>query len=307
MSKMALKVTSAAGVCGLPVEMQDTVDSSGNAPSGGALVSLLSVCDGAQAAYQIDVGTSQPYSAFVTDLGDGGSMYDLSGNAAESYALTRPKAVLVVSALIASFAANGVVNAATFTSGLAPGGIMAIFGTGLSGASAPTSVTVDGAAAAVLFASGFQVNAQVPPGIAPGMHTVQVTSAYGTAQQAVAVSAVFPAIFLLGSPSAGAVLNQDNSVNTPMMPLPRGQILQVFATGLGATAQQGGYSIATDTVTAVVNGAELPALFAGLAPGFVGLYQVNIMIPTTMPPGSGIFLTLKEGGQLSNPVSIALQ
>jgi uncharacterized protein (TIGR03437 family) len=60
-------------------------------------------------------------------------------------------------------------------------------------------------------------------------------------------------------------------------------------------------------VTAVVNGTELPVSFAGLAPGFVGLYQVNIPIPAATPPGSGVSLTLKQGGQISNAVEIALQ
>jgi uncharacterized protein (TIGR03437 family) len=103
------------------------------------------------------------------------------------------------------------------------------------------------------------------------------------------------------------VLNQDNSLNTPAAPLMRGQVLQVYATGLGATAKQGQYSVATTAVTAVLNGTELQVSFAGLAPGFVGLYQVNIPIPAATPPGSGILLTLKQGGQVSNAVEIALQ
>jgi len=307
MSALALNIASAAGACGAVLPMQDTVDASGNPPAGGALVSLFSVCDGAQAAYQISVGTSQPYSAFLTDLAPAGSVFNLSGNAAVSYALTRSNGLLAVSALTASVAANGIVNAATFTGALAPGGIMAIFGTGLSGPGAATAVTMDGSTAAILFASAFQVNAQIPPAIAPGVHTVQVKSAYGSVQQQVTVSAVAPEIFLLASPSEGAILNQDNTINTAMTPLPRGQTLQIFATGLGATVKQGAYSVASTTVTAVVNGTELPVSFAGLAPGFVGLYQVDVPIPATMPPGSGISLTLKQGGQLSNVVTIALQ
>ena len=44
----------------------------------------------------------------------------------------------------ASFTAAGVVNAATFTPGIAPGGLMSIFGTGLSGAGKATTVDMDG-------------------------------------------------------------------------------------------------------------------------------------------------------------------
>ena len=81
----------------------------------------------------------------------------------------------------------------------------------------------------------------------------------------------------------------------------------IFATGLGAVTQSGQYSMTTAPVTVVLNGTELPASFAGLAPGFVGLYQVNVTIPANTPPGLGIPLTLKVGGQQSNSVLVALQ
>jgi uncharacterized protein (TIGR03437 family) len=275
------------------------------------LISRIEVCDGSQPAYQIAVGAAQPYRAFVTDLASGGSSMDISGNAAATYKATRPLLALVVGPQDASFTAGAVVNAATFTSGIAPGGIMAIFGAGLSGPGAPsgpaTTVDMDGAVATVLWASPFQINAQVPPGIAPGVHTLSVRSVYGVAQQSVSVSAVAPAIFLMGSPSAGAVLNQDYSLNGPANPLPRGQVLVVYATGLGAVTKQGQLSVTAAPVTAVVNGQELPVQFAGLAPGYVGLYQVNVPIPAATPPGLGVSLTLKQGGQLSNTVAVALQ
>jgi len=166
---------------------------------------------------------------------------------------------------------------------------------------------MDGAAATVLWASPFQINAQVPPGVAPGVHTLSVRSLYGVAQQSVSVSAVAPAIFLIGNSGMGAVLNQDFSINGPANPLPRGQVLVVYATGLGAVTQQGQLWVTAAPVTALVNGQELPVAFAGLAPGYVGLYQVNVPIPAATPPGLGVSLTLKEGGQLSNTVAVALQ
>jgi len=96
-------------------------------------------------------------------------------------------------------------------------------------------------------------------------------------------------------------------MNGPANPLPRGQALLVYATGLGAVTRQGQLSVTTATVTAVVNGQELPVEFAGLAPGYAGLYQVNVPIPGATAPGLGVSLTLKEGGQLSNTVSVALE
>ena len=166
---------------------------------------------------------------------------------------------------------------------------------------------MDGAAAAVLWASAFQINAQVPAGIAPGVHSLHVRSAYGAAQQSVSVAAVAPAIFLMGNSGAGAVLNQDFSMNGPANPLPRGQVLVVYATGLGAVAKQGQLWVTSAPVTALVNGQELAVEFAGLAPGYVGLYQVNVRIPAATAPGLGVSFTLKEGGQVSNTVAVALQ
>jgi uncharacterized protein (TIGR03437 family) len=311
MQSLALEVDSAAGACGVPLDLLDAVDSSGTPPAAGALISRLDLCDGSQPAYQIAVGAAQPYSAFVTDLAAGGSSTDISGSAAATYKATRPVLALAVGPQDASFTAGAVVNAATFTSGIAPGGIMAIFGTGLSGPGAPsgpaTTVDMDGVVATVLWASGFQINAQVPPGIAPGLHTVRVRSVYGVAQQTVSVAALAPAIFQIGNSGMGAVLNQDFSMNGPANPLPRGQVLVVYATGLGAVTRQGQLSVTAAPVTAVVNGQELPVEFAGLAPGYIGLYQVNVRIPAATPPGLGVSLTLKEGGQMSNTVSVALE
>jgi uncharacterized protein (TIGR03437 family) len=136
---------------------------------------------------------------------------------------------------------------------------------------------------------------------------LRVRSAYGTAQQSINVSAVAPAIFLVGNASTGAVLNQDFSLNGDANPLPRGQVLLVYATGLGAVTKQGQLSVSTAAVTVVINGQELPVEFSGLAPGFIGLYQVNVRIPAATPPGLGVPLTLKQGGRMSNTIAVALQ
>jgi len=207
----------------------------------------------------------------------------------------------------ASFTAAAVVNAATFTAGIAPGGIVSIFGSGLASPGAVTTVDVDGEAATLISASSFQINAVLPPDIAPGLHALRVKSPYGTVQQQVNVSAVAPAIFLVGSPPVGAIENQDYSLNGPDNPAARGQVLVVFATGLGAVTKKGQLSSVNTAVTAVVNGVELAVNFAGLTPGFVGLYQVNVPIPAGMVPGLGVSLTLKQGGQMSNTVTVAIQ
>ena len=97
--------------------------------------------------------------------------------------------------------------------------------------------------------------------------------------------------------------NTSYSLIGPSNPLPRGQAMVIYATGLGAVTQSGQFSVTKAPVTVVLNGTELPAAFAGLAPGFIGLYQVNVLIPAATPPGLGIPLSLKVGGQVSNTVS----
>jgi uncharacterized protein (TIGR03437 family) len=57
----------------------------------------------------------------------------------------------------------------------------------------------------------------------------------------------------------------------------------------------------------MLNGQELPVMFAGLAPGTTGGYQVNVLIPANTPPGIAVPLALKQGGVLSNTVTVAVQ
>ena len=303
---MAQNVQSAAGGCGQAVDLWDAVDSAGNAAQG-ALVSRLTVCDGLAPVYEVTVGTGQPFQAFVTDLAAGGDSTDLSGSSAATYRATRPQLALALAPETASFSVDGVVNAASFTPGIAPNGLMAVFGAGLSGPGSTTTLDFDGIPASVVSTSPFQVNAVVPAGLTSDTHTLTVHSAFGTAQQAVVVSAVEPAIFVMGSANTGVLVNPDGTLNGPSSPLLAGQTLLVYATGLGVVTAQGGYSVVSSPVTVVVNGQELPVAFAGLAPGFPGVYQINVTIPASTPPGLQGALAVKVSGQTSNPVAISLQ
>jgi uncharacterized protein (TIGR03437 family) len=302
---LAMEVRSASGDCGLPVELLDAVDGAGS-PSGG-LITRLRVCDGAEPVYQLAIGAERPYRAFVTDLATAGGSTDLSGSSPATYRLTRDRLSLVVAAQTAGFSAEAVVNGATFQLGIAPGGIVSIFGSGLAGAGGATTVEVDGISAQVLAATPFQVNAVVPAGVGAGRRPLRIRSVYGTAEQVVEVSDVAPGIFVIGNPPVGAVVNQDGSLNGALAPLSRGGTMVIYATGLGTVAPRGGLSVAVTPVTVVVNGVELTPAFAGLTPGYSGLYQVNVAIPAGFPPGLALPLALKQGGRLSNVVAVAVQ
>jgi uncharacterized protein (TIGR03437 family) len=111
----------------------------------------------------------------------------------------------------------------------------------------------------------------------------------------------------VGNPPVGAMTNANYSLIEPSNPLSRGQVLVIFATGLGAVTQQGQLSTTNAAVSVVLNGTELPASFSGLAPGFTGLYQVNVAIPAATPPGLALPLALKVGGVQSNTVVLSVQ
>lgn len=304
MQSLALGVQSPAGACGVPVDLVDSVDSSGASPAGGPLVSRISACDGAESNYQISVGTAQPFHAFVTDLATAGAAFDVSGSAPATYQASRPKLNLVLSPQSISFSAALVVNAASFTSGIAPGGAFAIYGSGLDGAGTTTTVDLDGSPATVLFPSPFQINAVLPLATAPGTHTLHIQSAFGSAQQSITVAAVAPAIFEIGGLGAGAIQNQDNTLNTPTNPVTRGQALVIYCTGLGVMASDG---TAIAPVKVELGGQELSPFYAGQTQGLPGLYQVNLVVPATTPPSLVTSLTLKQGGQVSNTVNVAIQ
>jgi uncharacterized protein (TIGR03437 family) len=60
-------------------------------------------------------------------------------------------------------------------------------------------------------------------------------------------------------------------------------------------------------VTVTVGGVGAYVSFAGLAPGWVGLYQVNVQVPTNVPAGDAIPVALSVDGVGSNQVTMAVQ
>jgi uncharacterized protein (TIGR03437 family) len=48
-------------------------------------------------------------------------------------------------------------------------------------------------------------------------------------------------------------------------------------------------------------------LFSGLAPTFVGLYQINVQVPAAAPFGNAVPLVVSIGGAIAQTVTIAVQ
>jgi uncharacterized protein (TIGR03437 family) len=287
----AFQLTSPSGACGGSVKLD---------------VLNITFCDGSLNAYELDSTGSAPFTLTLTDLANPGSRSDLAGSGASAFAITHAGSQWAAAPQSANFTAGAVVNAASYTPAIAPGGLITIFGSGLAGASTPTTIQVNGIAAPVVAQSPYQVSASLPPALPSGTYSLTVQSPFGSATNPITLVPNAPAIFVVGA-GLGAILNQDGTLNSPDNPANRGSVIVVYCTGLGATARQAGLDVATAPVTATLVSATLRPSFAGLAPGFLGLYQVNIAIPAATAPGLVLSLSLQQGGVSSNTVPVAIQ
>jgi uncharacterized protein (TIGR03437 family) len=233
---------------------------------------------------------------------------------------------LVVYGLLSGSVALAVSNAASGNAAaVAPGSIVSIYGSGLATSTASASsfpisaslggaaVTVNGTPAPLLYASPTQLNVQIPFDVSAGSATISV-SVGGTVAgtTSVPIQASAPGLFMQPQ-GAAAVVNQDGLVNSASQPAAAGSVVAGYFTGLGAVsppvaagvaAPASPLSIVPGEVTATIGGVAASVQFAGLAPGFAGLYQVNIQVPQ-MPSGQ-YPLQISVGGAASNaaPVSI---
>ncbi|MEO8098003.1 MAG: CotH kinase family protein [Acidobacteriota bacterium] len=230
------------------------------------------------------------------------------------YDFALPQAEALVDPEQPQMSDGGVVNAASGLPGLAPGSLASVYGFSMApSADQPenwplpltlgqTSVTVNGVGAPLLFVSPFQVNFQIPWNIATGPAPLLVSvDGIQSASLLVQVDATAPGIFVVTHAS-------DFGVVSALRPAAAGEMLSFFATGLGAVnpAVRDGEPASLDfvsstvqTVTAKVNGQTAAVLFAGLAPGYAGLCQVNVQLPAAITGTGDLSLTLSVGGKES--------
>jgi len=218
---------------------------------------------------------------------------------------------------------SAAVNAASFAQdqSLSPGSLVSILGTGLAASTATAStvplpdsiagvsVTFSGITAPLQFVSPGQINLQVPWSAQPGMTDIVVTlNGSRSAAFRAQVGSASPGIFTIPSGSRQAVainLNPAGSIAAPQGSIPGvptypatvGYPLTIFATGLGlvvpastdgtASGDQIRATIATPTV--LINGSPALVTFSGLSPDFVGVNQINIVVPDGAwgPDGGG--------------------
>jgi uncharacterized protein (TIGR03437 family) len=226
-----------------------------------------------------------------------------------------------------AFASDGIVNAASYAPGAAvPGSLFAIFGDALSPGIATagtlpwptqlgaTSVSVNGIAVPLYYVSPTQINGQLPLEIQPGSAQLVVSDGLTSAPVAFNVPTAWPGIFTYGLSRAIAV-NPDGSLNGSAAPAHAGDILVVYLTGGGpvnpsggrwmtGAASPSGLSPVTLPFTVTIGGLPASVDYLGLTPTEVGLYQLNVHIPTLSAGDQTLVVTI--GGNVSNSALISV-
>jgi uncharacterized protein (TIGR03437 family) len=227
---------------------------------------------------------------------------------------------------------GGVSNAASYTQSFAPGGILSIFGLNLAPATASaetvplptmlagTSVSIGGVTASLYYVSPTQLNIQIPYEVSLGStSTLRVENNQESAfYNNFVAAAAAPAIFTTNAQGTGqgAILNTSYQLVDASHPAtPGSTYIQIYCMGLGAVSNQpsdGAASpsspLARTAATPVVTIGNVPATvsFSGLAPGFVGEYQVNALVPASVTAGSAVPVAISIGGAASNTVTIVV-
>ncbi len=227
---------------------------------------------------------------------------------------------------------GGLESGALSTANLSPGSWATLFGGNLSVTTATAaqlplttslggaSVSLNGEACPLDYVSPTQINFQVPYDIPVGLATVVVSTSAGTgapftATVIAAAPAVFTYIDSTGTSDPIVLHGATLLLVSASSPAQAGETLVLYATGAGpvidqpasgAAAGAGATSVVTPTVT--VGGADTTVAYSGLTEGSVGLFQINFILPSTLPAGSGTPLTLplviSLPGNSSPPVNL---
>jgi uncharacterized protein (TIGR03437 family) len=322
----ALNPTAMAGAS--PVTLQLTVDKNGETGIGNWKASAasfnggnwLSVAPASGSGAGVVNVTADPavvtegsYSGKITITADG--MTNSPLQVPVTFTVSKPKL---------SVAQQAVVNGASFQPGaLAPGEIASIFGValgpkaGLAASLDPGSgklpvqlgglaIAFDGIPAPLFFTSYAQATFQVPFELGGKSSAQMVITVDGEdpATLTVPLADAAPGVFTLDNTRA-VVLNQDSTLNSPQNPASPGSIIQIFFTGQGLLDSDvrtgvpapvsAPFPASRQRVNVQLDGNTAPIIFSGLAPGLVGLAQVNAQVPAGVGPSDQIKMVVAVG------------
>jgi len=227
----------------------------------------------------------------------------------------------------------GVVNGASFAGWphpVAPGAVVSLFGSGLAARESisathplPTTkiddvtVTINGTPAPLYFVSPGQISLQVPYGLKGNSVTVRVSNSRGASNEVQApLAATSPGVFLCGD-FRGCVSHADGSLVSPQNPARPGETVMIWLTGLGElspTVPTGAAHPAAPLawaaempISVLFGGEPSPRVqFAGGAPGFAGLNQINATIAVSAPVGASVPLAILTGNAYTDLVDIPI-
>ena len=232
-----------------------------------------------------------------------------------------------------------VVNAASYAADVvAPDSIAAAFGmfqTQDGQSAAPASlplpstlngvkININGVDAPLFYVSNSQINFLVPVLTNPGLATVIVTNSNGTTRTGtVNITAAAPGLFSRSADGRGTavalttldgvtyqnITNADGS-ERPVSPGTTAQpnYLILYGTGIKraqAANPNDGNGVA-EAVQVLFQGVPGTVTYAGLAPGFFGLDQVNVIIPPEISGLGKINVQLLVNGKITNTVTFTV-
>jgi uncharacterized protein (TIGR03437 family) len=211
-----------------------------------------------------------------------------------------------------------------FPLNLAPRMLIAIYGSNLAsqsdeatGVTFPTQladvqVLVGGSPIPLYYAAPTQIDAVLPDS-ATGLTQLTIQNSAGKNSLNVFVAAASPAIFTQDSSGTGpasALKASDQSLITPSNPLSVGDTVELYGTGLGLTTSSSGLNVAVQQPTVTVGGVACPVTFAGAAPNYIGLDQINCTIPAepSLVPNQEMSapVVITSGSQTSNTATLAI-
>jgi uncharacterized protein (TIGR03437 family) len=228
----------------------------------------------------------------------------------------------------------GIVNAASNAPGgapLAPGEFVTVYGANLANsamqAGAPypmtlggVTVTVNNLPAPLYLVSPGQISFLVPYSVTGSTANVVVKNATGTSNMVtLPLATTSPGIYSVDYSGAGngVVLHADYSLVSAASPAKRGETVLVYLTGLGAVSPGVADGVAAPStplskVTAnpllvYLNGEQAAVQFAGLAPGYPGLYQINVTIPKDLTALGQVGMAINTPDAFHDQVYVAIQ